>query len=337
MPIKSHFLSALAGQNSLHPPVWIMRQAGRYLKEYRDLRSKHSFLDLCYNPELIQEVTLLPLKKFELDAAILFSDILIPLSALNIPFRFEEGKGPIVETNLDFSKLPTLDSARYKHLFSFQTQAIKELKNELKVPLLGFAGAPFTLAAYLIERGSSHHFEKTKIFAYDHPKQFHALLDLLTELVRLSLQHQIDAGVDAVQIFDTHLNLLSPTDVQRFVLPTLKNVLHGLKVPTILFAKGHHGALLTESKPTALSVDWTVDMAALRRQFPSLVLQGNLDPMVLLSNRENIIRQTRHVMDTIPSDPAYIFNLGHGILPTTPPDAVHTVIDTIRSTYPSML
>lgn len=337
MPLKSHFLSALEGKNALHPPVWIMRQAGRYLKEYRELRARHDFLKVCHTPELIVEATLLPLKKFELDAAILFSDILLPLAALNIPFIFEEGKGPLIDSNLDFSHLPSIDPARFKQLFAFQTAAIRALKQELKVPLIGFAGAPFTLSTYIIEGKASHHFEKTKLFAYNHPKQFEGLLDLLSDLVSITLQHQIEAGVDAVQLFDTHLNLLSPCDLERYALPYLKKALRGLSCPTILFAKGPHAPLLTEAKPTALSVDWTVDMGLLREKFPSLVLQGNLDPVVLLSHPENIVRQTKRVMDELPADPAFIFNLGHGILPTTPPEAVQLLIETVKAHYPSLL
>lgn len=337
MSLKSHFLSALEGTNRLHPPVWLMRQAGRYLPEYRTLRERHTFLDLCYDAELITKVTLLPIRRYPLDAAIFFADILLPLKALNIPFHFEEKIGPVVENNLDFDHLPTVDAAHYKHQFSFQTQAIHALKKELKVPLIGFAGAPFTLAAYILEGGSSHHFEKTKLFAYNHPKKFAALLDVLADLVRQTLLHQIDAGVDAVQVFDTHLNQLSPFEVRHFILPVLKKVFHKLPVPAILFAKGSHAALLSEVKPTALSVDWTIDMRRLRSEFPTMPLQGNLDPVVLLSGKENIVKQTKHLIEALPNDPAYIFNLGHGILPGTPPESVDVLLDTIHSCYPAAL
>lgn len=335
--MKSHFLSALNQENTLRPPVWLMRQAGRYIPEYRSLRQKHSFLDLCSNPDLITEVTLMPLKSFELDAAIVFSDILLPLKALNIPFDFIETKGPIVENNLDFDHLPTLDPARFKHQFSFLTQGIKNLKKELKVPLVGFAGAPFTLAAYIIEGGSSHSYEKTKVFAYSHPKKFHALLDCLTVLVRNSLMLQIDAGVDAIQVFDTHLNVLSVQDVRHFVLPSLQKVFAGLPVPALLFSKGNHWDILSEVKSTGLSVDWTVDLATMRKKYPSSVLQGNLDPIVLLSTKESIQKHVQHCLHSMGSDPAYIFNLGHGILPNTKPESVQHLIEAVHAFSPSIL
>ena len=303
------------------------------MPEYRTLRERHTFLDLCFNSDLIAEVTLLPFQRYKFDAAILFADILLPLKALNIPFHFEEKIGPIVENNLNFDKLPHVDPEKYKHLFAFQTEAIKNIKEVLPEPLIGFAGGPFTLACYILEGGSSHHFEKTLSFAYTHPKKFAQLLDVLADLVRVTLLHQIAAGVDAVQVFDTHLNQLSPNLVRHFALPALKKVLHKLPVPSILFAKGAP----VEAGSTALSVDWTVDLAAMRQTFPNKVLQGNLDPRVLLCGKEAIVKEVKHVIDAIPNDPAYIFNLGHGVLPTTPPDAVEVLIDTVRTFYPAAL
>lgn len=303
------------------------------MPEYRTLRERHTFLDLCFNPDLITEVTLLPFQQFKLDAAILFADILLPLKALNIPFHFEEGIGPVVENNLNFDHLPHVDPERFKHLFACQTEAIRNIKQVLSEPLIGFAGGPFTLACYILEGGSSHHFQKTLSFAYTHPKKFAELLDVLADLTRATLLHQIEAGVDAVQVFDTHLNQLSPNLIRHFAMPALKKVLHKLPVPSIMFAKGQP----VEVGATALSVDWTIDLAALRQQFPTKVLQGNLDPRILLCGKEAIVKETRHLLDAMANDPAYIFNLGHGILPNTPLEAVETLIETVRSRNPVVI
>jgi len=334
----SPFLQALQATNSGRPPIWIMRQAGRYLPEYRALRERHSFLDMCHTPELAAEVTELPLRLLGFDAAILFSDILVLWEAFGIPVHFVDGKGPLMgwkperPEELDFLPVPDV-----QHTLHYVSKAIRILKNEIKVPLIGFAGAPFTLASYLIEGQSSKDLKKTKLWMVREPEKLHRLLNRLAQAVIEYLHLQIDAGVDAIQIFDSWAHVLADEQFREFSLKYMEQILEGIRarnIPVILFCRGSSvfAPLLASIRPHAISLDWQADMTAIRRQLgPKITLQGNMDPDLLYADLPVVRQETLRFLNKMKDDPAYIFNLGHGIHPDTPVDAVKTVIDQIKN------
>lgn len=334
---RHRFLEALHGRNTGRPPVWLMRQAGRYMPEYRAIRSKHSFLEMCHQPELIVEVTKLPLKAFQMDAAILFSDILMIPEALEVGLRFDDGVGPVIERPLrsinDVRNLPAIDA---KEKLQFVAKGISLLKKEIDVPLIGFCGAPFTVASYMIEGGSSKTLKKTKEWMLRDPEGFHALLDKIADHSIHYLQMQIDAGVDAVQIFDSWANYLGHRQFREFSWGYLQKILQGLKrpTPTLLFCRGSSvfAPDLAQLKPNAISLDWNANLDAMRKVIPqSIALQGNLDPDILYASKETIQREVRHLLDQRKGDPAYIFNLGHGISPDMPYENVRTLVQTVQT------
>jgi uroporphyrinogen decarboxylase len=328
--LNYRLLNALEGKNySGRPPIWLMRQAGRYLPSYMALRQRYSFLDLCHTPELAAEVTLLPLKLFPFDAAILFSDILVVAESFGRGLRFEEEKGPIIErpikTAQDIEKLPEPNA---EESLSFVAEAIKLLLPELSVPLLGFAGAPFTIASYLIEGQSSSSLSKTKEWLVKDPDSFHNLLGKISNLTIDYLKMQAKAGVCAVQIFDSWAHQLAPRHFCEFSLPYIKKIVEGLRdlaLPTIVFSRASslHAEKIAAISPTAISIDWSGNIAEIRKKLPNITLQGNLDPFILYGSKESIEQEVGSLLSAMKDDPRYIFNLGHGILPTTPLDAVH--------------
>lgn len=331
------FLDALNGKNTQRPPVWLMRQAGRYMPEYRQLRAKHSFLEMCHQPELIAEVTALPINVFGFDAAILFSDILLILEALKLGLHFDEGVGPIIDrpvrSAVDIANLPSPD---IRGELGFVAEGIRNIKREVKVPLIGFAGAPFTVAAYAIEGKSVQNVKLTKQWMLRDPASFHQLLDRLCGLTIQYLQMQIDAGVDAIQIFDTWAGLLSYHQFEQFVLPYLKKIVVALKPnkkPIILFCRGSASffPLLLSASPDAIGVDWQCDLALLRKGLPKqIAIQGNLDPDLLYADKTTIKREVNRLLDSMQNDPGYVFNLGHGIHPDTPVESVSTLLDCVQ-------
>lgn len=335
----SLLINALNCKNHTNrPPVWLMRQAGRYMPEYRKIREKHSFLEMCHTPEVATEVTLQPIKAFGMDAAILFSDILVIPEALRVGLRFDDGIGPIIEAPLnkaaDVDALPDID---VNDALSFVTKAIHLLKRELKIPLLGFAGAPFTVASYMIEGRSSRTLLKTKKWMLHDPDSFHRLLDKVAECTIDYLNMQIEAGVDAIQIFDSWALYLSSTHFEAYSLNYLKKICEGIKdktVPIILFCRGSSsfGERLSSINPHAISVDWNADLATMRRGIPSSVaLQGNLDPDILHAPFDVLKREVTALLNKMKGDPGYIFNLGHGITPDISPDAVKVLVDTVKN------
>ena len=311
-------------------PVWFMRQAGRYMAEYRKVRETHTLLDICRTPELALEVTLQPLRAFEVDAAILFADILLPLEPMGAPFEFAAGEGPVIHE-------PIRDRAAIDRLRLFEAeeglphvlQAIRLLRRELdgKTPLIGFAGAPFTLASYLIEGGKSSHFVRVKRFMYDEPEAFSALMHKLAEVVRGYLHAQIAAGAQAVQLFDSWVGCLSPRDYREYVLPHVRHILSSVAtagVPVIHFGTDT-GTLLElqrEAGGSVIGVDWRTPLEqAHARLGDGVALQGNLDPLLLFAPRALLQRRIDEVLAGAPRQ-GHIFNLGHGILPETNRDAV---------------
>jgi uroporphyrinogen decarboxylase len=332
----SVFVEALQGRNRGRPPIWLMRQAGRYLPKYRELRQKWSFLQLCRQPDLIAEVTMLPIRTFGMDAAIVFSDILLILEALGVGLQFQDATGPLIERPLekaaDVHALPRIQA---RESLSFVSEGIKLLKQTLSVPLIGFAGAPFTLASYIIEGKTSRSFEKTKRWMYADPASFHQLLDLLTDQVIGMLEMQIEAGVDALQLFDSWAGTLAYPQFCSFSLAYLQKIIQRIKgrVPLILFCKGASSLTteLTSIGPNGISFDWNVSLPALRTVIPSqIAIQGNLDPQLLHAPLNVIRAEAQRLMQGMRGDPRFIFNLGHGILPDTPVEAVRVLVETVQ-------
>lgn len=332
------FLQALKGENaSAAPPVWLMRQAGRYLPNYRELRARYDFLSLCCTAELAAKVTLTPFDYFPLDAAILFSDILLIAQAWQRGLYFAEASGPIIDkpiaTQSDIEQLPSLEVALGAVESVFH--AITLVKPQLSVPLLGFAGAPFTLASYLIEGKSSPNLNKTKQWMMSAPHSFHQLLEKIADFVIGFLKGQIAAGVDAIQLFDTWALHLAPAQFNEFCLAYLEKIMAALRsanVPVIVFCKGSsvYAEQLATLKPAAISMDHLADMPKMRKLLPQTGLQGNLDPSVLFAEKKLLARQVQALLDVMRGDPAYIFNLGHGVLPQTPLAAVQQLVELVH-------
>jgi uroporphyrinogen decarboxylase len=346
------FLRACRGERLERVPVWIMRQAGRYLPEYRALRERYDFLTCCRTPDLASAITLQPVDRLGVDAAILFSDILIPLSGMGVEVRFTPG--PQLSTPIrnasDVAKLRVADA---RETTPFVLEAIRQLRGELPthVPLIGFAGAPFTMAAYLVEGGGSRSFDAFKALLYREPRIAHRLLDLCTETVGSYLTEQVRAGAQAAMLFDTWAGLLSPDDVRAFVLPYAQRVLktvsgigvtEGCAVPTIYYG-GESAGWLEDCRDLGahvIGLDWRIRLAEARiRLGPHIVMQGNLDPAVLLGPADDIPRHVESVLrsanqgasgDSAWAAGGHIFNLGHGILPQTPPDHARRMVDAVR-------
>ena len=319
-------------------PVWMMRQAGRYLEEYRAVRAKHSFIELCKTPELVVEVTMQPLRRFELDAAIIFADILLPLEKMGIDFEFTKGDGPQIHNPVrtlgEVEKIRAIDPAEE---MSYLMDAIRMVKRELggKVPLIGFSGAPFTLASYITEGGGSRNYIFTKSMMYREPDTWRLLMEKLTDMVIVYLNDQIKAGVQVVQVFDSWVGCLSPDDYREFVLPYQRRLMASLdkSVPHIHFAFGasHLLTLIKEAGGDVIGLDWrmNVDEAwQLLNHEPSV--QGNLDPVALYGSRDYIKGRVKDILERVENRNGHIFNLGHGILPTTPVDNAKYMIDLVH-------
>jgi len=322
-----------------------MRQAGRYLPEYRKLREKYGFLELCKNPELAAEITLMPLRRFPLDAAIIFADLMTPLEAAGVKFELREGVGPIIEEPVRSLKdVENLFVPESDEIAPETIQAIHFVKRELKgIPLIGFAGAPFTLASYLVEGKGTRDFALTKQFMFSEPKAWHRLMEKLTNLVVRFLKAQVSAGADAVQIFDSWVGCLSPDDYKAFVLPHMKRLFEEtdeLGVPRIHFGTGT-AALLTlmkEAGGEVIGLDWRVhlDEAWQRLNF-EVAVQGNLDPATLLGPFEFVRERTLDILKRAGGRTGHIFNLGHGILPQTDPDNIARLVDLVHSASQQIL
>ena len=338
------FLRALLREPVDYTPVWMMRQAGRYLPEYRATRGQAGdFMSLCMNPELACEVTLQPLERYPLDAAILFSDILTIPDAMGQGLYFETGEGPkfkkVVRTMADVDALPIPDA---ESDLGYVMDAVRTIRRELngRVPLIGFSGSPWTLATYMIEGGSSKDFRTTKALAYDQPRLMHALLDKLAQSVVSYLNGQILAGAQAVQIFDTWGGALSAAGYQEFSLRYMQRIVDGLikehdgrKVPCILFTK--NGGLWLESIAAsgcqAVGLDWTIDIGEARRRIGDKVaLQGNMDPTMLYASPARIREEVSRILASYGKGSGHVFNLGHGITPEVDPAHAGAFIESVR-------
>ncbi len=334
----SLLLRAASGQPAAHPPVWFMRQAGRSLPEYRALRVNHSMLDACRTPDLITEITLQPVRRHGVDAAILFSDIMVPLVALGLGIEIVAGVGPVVaepvRTMADLAALRPLEPVDV----DFVATAVRQLVAELgATPLIGFAGAPFTLASYLIEGGPSREHAKTKALMHSEPQLWHALLGRLAVISAEFLRVQADAGAAAVQLFDSWAGCLSVAEYEQFVQPHSRYVLESLAsaaVPRIHFGVGT-GELLPAMKAAGadvIGVDWRVPLdEAARRLGPGTVVQGNLDPALLLAPWSVLEPEVRRVVRQGRAAAGHIFNLGHGVPPDTDPDVLTRIVELVHS------
>ncbi|MEU0085276.1 uroporphyrinogen decarboxylase [Streptomyces sp. NPDC006274] len=330
---NSAFLKACRREPVPHTPVWFMRQAGRSLPEYLKVREGIPMLESCMRPELVTEITLQPVRRHKVDAAIFFSDIVVPLKAIGIDLDIKPGVGPVVaepvRTRADLERLRDLTPDDVAYV----TEAIGMLTGELgSTPLIGFAGAPFTLASYLVEGGPSRNHENTKALMYGDPQLWADLLDRLAEITSAFLKVQIEAGASAVQLFDSWVGALAPADYRRSVMPASSKVFESVApygVPRIHFGVGTGEllGLMGEAGADVVGVDWRVPLdEAVRRVGPGKALQGNLDPAVLFSTPEAVRAKTREVLDAAAGLEGHIFNLGHGVLPTTAPDALTRLV-----------
>lgn len=317
-------LDALYCKNKKRPPIWLMRQAGRFLPEYQKIRAHYSLLEMFATPEIIHEVTKLPVNILGVDAAILFSDILTVLNGLGVPYDFDPG--PKIDFQGQFHK--TEDA--YPHI----QQAIISLKKELTVPLIGFAGGPFTVLSYIIEGKTSRDFKKIKKLMIQNPTLFESLLEeVITETISY-LKLQEKAGVDLIQIFDSWGSALPPTFFEKYVQAPLARIVKALAIPTILFCKGKAIELLP-CHPTCISIDWTQKLSDQRQQIPkTIALQGNLDPTILYGSKKTIKQHAHALLEEMQGEPGFIFNLGHGMLPDIPVENVHTLIEVVQTRSP---
>ncbi|MGH3157202.1 MAG: uroporphyrinogen decarboxylase [Streptosporangiaceae bacterium] len=334
----SPFLLACRRKPVPYTPVWYMRQAGRSLPEYRIARSGMAMLDACRQPELITEITLQPLRRYAVDAAILFSDIVVPLKAAGVSLDISPGIGPVIEHPIrgpaDLARLRPLEPGDVPYV----TEAVRMLVAELKGrPLIGFAGGPFTLASYLVEGGPSKTHDRTKALMYGDPVMWNALLGRLADITRAFLQVQVDAGVSAIQVFDSWVGALSPDDYRRLVLPHTQRIFSSLAssgVPRIHFGVGTGEllGLMGEAGADVVGVDWRIPLdEAVRRVDPGKALQGNLDPAVLLAPWEVIEARARDALGRGRAAEGHVFNLGHGVLPETDPDVLARLTDLVHA------
>jgi uroporphyrinogen decarboxylase len=338
-------LRALLREDTPRRPIWLMRQAGRYLPEYRATRARAGgFLQMCTNPEIACEITLQPVNRYPLDAAILFSDILTIPHAMNLGLEFEAGEGPKFErpvrTRADIDKLAVPDPGRE---LKYVTDAVARARRELngRVPLIGFAGSPWTVATYMVEGGSSKTFGLIKRMMYESPRELHRLLELLAKATILYLNAQIAAGAQAVMLFDTWGGVLTPAQYEEFSLRHMAQVVDALtrksdgrRVPNIVFTKGG-GAWLAKTAAIgcdAVGVDWGTDLSDARKAVDGRVaLQGNLDPSALFATPETLQTETLRVLDSYGAGPGHVFNLGHGITPDVDPERVALLVETVRN------
>ena len=338
---QAPLLVAAAGGTPAHPPVWFMRQAGRSLPEYRKLREGVPMLEACFNPEMVCEITLQPVRWHGVDAAILFSDIVVPLVAAGIDVDIVPGTGPVVaspvRTAADVAALPDVTADQLRPV----ADAVTLLRGELGgTPLIGFAGAPFTLASYLIEGGPSRNHERTKALMHSDPDTWHALLGKLAGITQAFLATQVAAGVQVVQLFDSWAGALSVRDYRRFVLPHSTAVLGSLAdagVPRIHFGVGTSELLpsMREAGADVVGVDWRLPLdEAARRLGADPVVQGNLDPALLFASWDVLEHEVRRIVDEGRAAAGHIVNLGHGVLPDTDPDVLTRVVDLVHSLTP---
>jgi uroporphyrinogen decarboxylase len=335
---QSPFLRACRREPTPYTPVWLMRQAGRYMPEYRRIREKVAFLDLCKTPDLAAEVTVTAAERLGVDAAILFADILLILEPMGMHLEFTAGDGPVLHNPVrQAADVDRLCEVNADDTLAFVMQAITRIRAHLKpdMPLIGFAGAPFTLASYVVEGGASRHYTHTKTLMYTDAGAWHALMDLLSRNLFRYLNSQIAAGVQAVQLFDSWVGNLSPADYRTFVLPHTQAVIANLTpgVPVLHFGTGTSALLelMREAGGDVIGVDFRVELDHAWQRLGPVGIQGNLDPVVLYAERPYIRQGVERILHQARGRPGHIFNLGHGLLPQTPVDNVRALVDDVHT------
>ncbi|HEX6728824.1 MAG TPA: uroporphyrinogen decarboxylase [Pyrinomonadaceae bacterium] len=335
---NSPFMRACRREPVPYTPVWLMRQAGRYMREYRDVRARTTFLELCKTPDLAAEVTVTAAEKLGVDAAIIFADILLILEPMGIDLEFAQGEGPVihnpVKTAADVDRLKEVEDVSS---LDFVYEAIRKTRSALKddIPLIGFSGAPFTLASYICEGGGSKNYVSTKRLMYNDSGAWHSMMSLISRALSKYLNAQIEAGSQAVQLFDSWVGCLSPDDYREFVLPHTRKVIQNITpgVPVIHFGTGT-GTLLElmrEAGGDVIGLDWRVRLnEGWDRVGHDVGVMGNLDPVALFADRDYVVSEATGILDQAANRPGHVFNLGHGILPETPVDNVIALVDAVH-------
>ncbi len=329
-------LKALRLESVPRPPVWLMRQAGRYMPQYRALREKHSLWEMFHVPEIASAVTLQPIEHLGVDAAILFSDILVIAEALGLSVHFDMGGPRIEPAILTAAQVDALPYIPVKESLSYVFEAIRQAKSNLKVPLIGFCGGPFTVASYMLDTTSHSTFEHTKRWIQDDPTSLHALLAKITHATIAYLQEQVRAGVDVIQVFDSWANVLSDAQFEQFCIPYLRQIIEALKptgVPVILFCRSSslRAHALSQIGPSAISFDWHLSMKELRQKVPGhIAIQGNFNPEFLKSAPSEIERGVQELLIAMQGEKGFIVNLGHGVTPDIPVENVRCFVETVK-------
>ncbi len=335
---ESLFIKSAFSKATERPPVWMMRQAGRFMPQYWEIKNKYSFLEMCKTPEIAADVTMLPVDLLDIDAAILFSDILVTGEAMGGDLSFSQGVGPKfanpvrTAADVDALEVEVIDRLQYV------ADAIKVIQQRLngKIPLIGFAGAPFTVMSYLVEGGSSKDFKLTKLMLHNQPELAHRLLAKIAKVTTDYLNLQIAAGVNAVQIFDSWAQALSWDDYREFSHQYIQQIIAGLNrkdIPVISFCKGSSvfAPMMAEAKPDVISIDWNVDLKDMKQRLPQgIAVQGNLDPHILYADKPVIKERIHRLFERMRGENGFIFNLGHGIMPDIPFDNVKYAVEVIK-------
>ncbi|HEV2707451.1 MAG TPA: uroporphyrinogen decarboxylase [Pyrinomonadaceae bacterium] len=333
----SPFMRACRRQPVPYTPIWLMRQAGRYMREYREVRERTSFLELCKTPELAAEVTVYAAERLRVDAAIIFADILLIVEPLGLELEFSKGDGPIIHNPVrearDIDRLRELEDPS---ALDYVYEAIRQTRRALprNVPLIGFCGAPFTLASYIVEGGASKNYVRTKTLMHDEPGAWHEMLRLISRALSRYLNAQIEAGAQAVQLFDSWVGCLSPDDYREYILPHVHSLVERITpgVPVIHFGTGTATLLelMREAGGDVIGLDWRVRLDEARARLGDVAVMGNLDPVLLFSGREVVEREAARILKRAGARPGHIFNLGHGILPETPVETVVALVDYVH-------
>jgi uroporphyrinogen decarboxylase len=333
----SPFMRACRREPTPYTPIWLMRQAGRYMREYREVRARTSFLELCKTPDLAAEVTVTAAERLNVDAAIIFADILLILEPMGIDLEFAREQGPVIHNPVregrDVERLREIETVAS---LDFVFEAIRRTRRALRpnIPLIGFAGAPFTLASYIIEGGGSRNYVHTKSLMYDDSGAWHAMMSLIARGLVKYLNAQIAAGAQAVQLFDSWVGCLSPDDYREYVLPHTREVIQNITpgTPVIHFGTGTATLLelMREAGGDVIGLDWRVDLGEAWQRLGDVAVMGNLDPVALFASQDFIRAQAKHILDSAGGRPGHIFNLGHGILPETPVENVIALVEAVH-------
>jgi uroporphyrinogen decarboxylase len=325
---------AARGERTERPPVWLMRQAGRHIPEYREIRADHTFTEAIKTPAVAERITMLPWDRYEPDGLVIYSDILTVLEPLGFEYRIESGVGPVVENPVETPSDTRRDVSGVTADLQFVGDLLHRLRDRVgdETALVGFAGGPFTLASYAVAGEATRQHTPVRQFRVNHPEAFRRLLRLFADAVRSSLEYQIAEGADVVQLFDTYASVLPPDDYASFILPLHREILADLDAPAIVFVRNMAGKLhlLAETGADVVSLDWTVDMADARRTLGDVPVQGNLEPQYLFGDAEFIREQTRAVIEAAGPE-GHILNLGHGVHRDTPVEGVRTFVETAKS------